>query len=59
MEQPGGDSWVSCGKPSAWSGDEMGTNMVICDSVYGKLFYQSYMGYIEADKEEANDFWLY
>jgi hypothetical protein len=49
---------VSCGKPSARSGDEMGTDMVACDSVYGGLFHKSCVGYVEADEEEANDFWF-
>jgi hypothetical protein len=48
---------VSCGKPSARSGDEMGTDMVACDSVYGGLFHKSCVGYVE-DEEEANDFWF-
>jgi hypothetical protein len=49
---------MSCGKPFAWSSDEIGTNLVVCDSVYGRLFHKSCVGYIEANKEESNDFWF-
>jgi hypothetical protein len=48
---------VKCGKPSARSGDEMGTDMVACDSIYGGLFHKSCVDYVEADEEEMNDFW--
>jgi hypothetical protein len=42
--------------PFTWSSDEMGTNIVVCNSFYGGLFHKSCVGYIEADKEEFNNF---
>jgi hypothetical protein len=52
-------TYISCEMPFTQSSDEIGTNIVVCDLVYGGLFHKSCVGYIEADKEEPNNFWFY
>jgi hypothetical protein len=49
---------VSCGKPSARSGIEIGTDMVACDSFYGGWFHKSYVGYIEQIEQPGGDSWV-
>ncbi len=53
------DLCVMCGKPSARSGADMGTDMVSCDGRWGGLFHKSCARYDEADElRDGNDTWF-
>jgi hypothetical protein len=53
------DLCVMCGKPSARSGDCMGTDMVSCDGRWEGLVHKSCAGYDEAEElQEEHDAWF-
>jgi hypothetical protein len=53
------DVCVMCGKPSARSGDSMGTDMVSCDGRWEGLFHKSCARYDEAEEvREEHDTWF-
>jgi hypothetical protein len=53
------DLCVMCGKPSARSGDSMGTDMVSCDGRWEGLFHKSCARYDEAEElREEHDTWF-
>ncbi len=53
------DQCVFCHKTSAWSGADMGTDMIACDGYWGGLFHRSCVGYNEADEiENERDTWF-
>lgn len=53
------DLCVMCGKPSARSGGDMGTDMVSCDGRWGGLFHKSCARYDEAEEiREENETWF-
>jgi hypothetical protein len=50
---------VMCGKPSARSGDRMGSDMVSCDGHWSGLFHKACARYDEAQElREENDTWF-
>ena len=53
------DLCVMCGKPSARSGEGMGSDMVSCDGQWGGLFHKSCVHYDEAEEvREERDLWF-
>lgn len=50
---------IKCNLPSKRSGEDMGTDMVVCDRKEGGLYHKTCIGYNEAEEEEDGEqLWL-